>query len=83
MGAHAERMRAQERGGYGRGKLYHFTKEQIEQYKRGWSRMMIDIWREKIIQLNITDSGAHEEQVAAVTMGEALADTGSHKEAVL
>lgn len=58
MGAHAERMRAQERGGYGRGKLYHFTKEQIEQYERGWSRMMIDIWREKIIQLNITDSGA-------------------------
>ena len=58
MGAHAERMRAQERGSYGRGKLYHFTKEQIEQYERGWSRMMIDIWREKIIQLNITDSGA-------------------------
>ena len=58
MGAHAERMRAQERSGYGRGKLYHFTKEQIEQYERGWSRMMIDIWREKIIQLNITDSGA-------------------------
>lgn len=58
MGAHAERMRAQERGGYGRGKLYHFTKEQIEQYERGWSRMMINIWREKIIQLNITDSGA-------------------------
>ena len=58
MGAHAERMRAQERGGYGRGKLYHFTKERIEQYERGWSRMMIDIWREKIIQLNITDSGA-------------------------
>ncbi|MCR5642817.1 MAG: hypothetical protein K6G32_05700 [Prevotella sp.] len=58
MGAHAEWMRAQERGGYGRGKLYHFTKEQIEQYERGWSRMMVDIWREKIIQLNITDSGA-------------------------
>ena len=58
MGAHAERMRAQERGGYGRGKLYHFTKEQIEQYERGWSRMMIDIWREKIVQLNINDSGA-------------------------
>lgn len=58
MGAHAERMRAQEHGGYGRGKLYHFTKEQIEQYERGWSRMMIDIWREKIIQLNINDSGA-------------------------
>lgn len=58
MGAHAERMRAQERGGYGRGKLYHFAKEQIEQYERGWSRMMIEIWREKIIQLNITDSGA-------------------------
>lgn len=66
MGAHAERMRAQERGGYGRGKLYHFTKEQIEQYERGWSRMMIDIWREKIIQLNITDSGALRESLEEV-----------------
>lgn len=66
MGAHAERMRAQERGGYGRGKLYHFTKEQIEQYERGWSRMMINIWREKIIQLNITDSGALRESLEEV-----------------
>ena len=59
-------MRAQERGGYGRGKLYHFTKEQIEQYERGWSRMMINIWREKIIQLNITDSGALRESLEEV-----------------
>lgn len=66
MGAHAERMRAQERGGYGHGKLYHFTKEQIEQYERGWSRMMINIWREKIIQLNITDSGALRESLEEV-----------------
>lgn len=66
MGANAERMRAQERGSYGRGKLYHFTKEQIEQYERGWSRMMINIWREKIIQLNITDSGALRESLEEV-----------------
>ena len=58
MGAHAERMRAQERGGYGKGKLYQYDQREIEQYERGWSRMMLDIWREKIIQLNITDSGA-------------------------
>ena len=58
MGAHAERMRAQERGGYGKGKLYQYDQREIEQYERGWSRMMVDIWREKIVQLNITDSGA-------------------------
>ena len=58
MGAHAERMRAQERGGYGKGKLYQYDQREIEQYERGWSRMMLDIWREKIVQLNITDSGA-------------------------
>ena len=58
MGAHAERMRAQERGGYGKGKLYQYDQREIEQYECGWSRMMLDIWREKIIQLNITDSGA-------------------------
>ena len=58
MGAHAERMMAMERGGYGRGKLHHFTTEQIERYERGWSKMMLDIWREKIVQMNITDSGA-------------------------
>lgn len=66
MGTNAERMRAQERGSYGRGKLHHFTKEQIEQYERGWSRMMINIWREKIIQLNITDSGALRESLEEV-----------------
>ena len=58
MGAHAERMRAQERGGYGRGKLYSYNQREIEQYERGWSKMMVDIWREKIQQLNISDSGA-------------------------
>ena len=58
MGAHAERMRAQERGGYGRGKLYSYDQRELEQYERGWSKMMTDIWREKIQQLNITDSGA-------------------------
>ena len=58
MGAHAERMKAMQRGGYGKGKLYSYSQQEIEQYERGWSRMMLNIWREKIIQLNITDSGA-------------------------
>lgn len=57
MGAHAERMRAQQRGDYGKGKLYQYDRKEIELYERGWSRMMLDIWREKIVQLNITDSG--------------------------
>lgn len=63
-------MRAQERGGYGRGKLYHFTKEQIEQYEHGWSRMMIDIWREKMVQLGTIDSGNLQQSLQyAVTDG--------------
>ena len=40
------------------GAKHHFDRIDLERYERGWSRMMIDIWREKIIQLNITDSGA-------------------------
>ena len=51
-------MRAQERGGYGKGKLYQYDQRELQEYERGWSRMMLDIWREKIQQLNITDSGA-------------------------
>lgn len=51
-------MRAMERGGYGRGKLYSYDQREIEQYEQGWSKMMTDIWREKIAHLNITDSGA-------------------------
>ena len=71
MGAHAERMRAQERGGYGRGKLYSYDQRELEQYERGWSRMMTDIWREKIQQLNITDSGALQESLQElVTTGQ-------------
>ena len=40
------------------GAKHHFDRTDLEHYERDWSRMMIDIWREKIIQLNITDSGA-------------------------
>lgn len=47
-----------ERWKHGGSSRNYFTHDEIEQYERGWSRMMIDIWREKIIQLNITDSGA-------------------------
>ena len=36
----------------------HFDEHELERYERGWSKMMIDIWREKIQQLNINDSGA-------------------------
>ena len=71
MGAHAERMKAMERGGYGRGKLHNYSQREIEQYERGWSKMMIDIWREKIVQLNITDSGALQGSLQElVTMGQ-------------
>lgn len=70
MGAHAERMRALERGGYGRGKLYNYNQREIQEYERGWSKMMLDIWREKIVQLNITDSGAlHGSLQELVTTG--------------
>lgn len=40
------------------GSRYYYNRSELEHYERGWSRMMIDIWREKIQQLNITDSGA-------------------------
>ena len=40
------------------GAKHHFDRTDLEHYERDWSRMMIDIWREKIQQLNITDSGA-------------------------
>lgn len=49
-----------ERWKHGRssGTRNHFDEHELERYERGWSKMMIDIWREKIQQLNITDSGA-------------------------
>ena len=47
-----------ERWKHGGSNRNYFTQDEIEHYERGWSKMMIDIWREKIIQLNITDSGA-------------------------
>lgn len=40
------------------GNRYYYNRSELEHYERGWSKMMIDIWREKIQQLNITDSGA-------------------------
>lgn len=43
---------------YGNSRHHHFDRTDLEHYERDWSRMMIDIWREKIQQLNITDSGA-------------------------
>jgi len=39
------------------GSKWYYSPSEIEYYERGWSRMMIDIWREKIVKLRITDSG--------------------------
>ena len=49
-----------ERWKHGRssGSGFYYRHEELERYERGWSKMMIDIWREKIQQLNISDSGA-------------------------
>jgi len=49
-----------ERWKHGRssGSGFYYTPEELERYERGWSRMMVDIWREKIAKLNISDSGA-------------------------
>ena len=43
--------------GYGR-RGHYFNEKEMQEYERGWSKMMVDIWREKLQQLNITDSGA-------------------------
>lgn len=43
---------------HGSSKRGYYTHDELEQYERSWSRMMVDIWREKIQQLNISDSGA-------------------------
>ena len=49
----------------------HFDKRELEIYERGWSKMMLEIWREKIQKLNITDSGAlGESMTELVTTGE-------------
>lgn len=37
---------------------HYYNKREMQEYERGWSKMMIDIWREKIQQLSISDSGA-------------------------
>ena len=57
MGTPYERLgKRVDRFGSSRG--HYYNDREIEQYERGWSKMMIDIWREKIQQLNISDSGA-------------------------
>ena len=45
-------------GTHGKGSLYNYNAREIEQYERGWSRMMVDIWREKMVQMNVTDTGS-------------------------
>ena len=59
MGTMYERLGGKvDRHGRNSGSGFHYNQSELEQYERGWSRMMTDIWREKIQQLNITDSGA-------------------------
>ena len=55
-----------DRSDWYQGKLFAYDKRELERYERGWSRMMINIWREKIIQLNITDSGTLRESLEEV-----------------
>ena len=58
MGAHAERMKAFERGGdNGKGKLFEYDPAEVEAYERGWSKVMVEIWREKMVKLKVTDTG--------------------------
>ena len=40
------------------GSRFYYNRSELEHYERGWSKMMLEIWNEKIQQLNITDSGA-------------------------
>lgn len=57
MGTMAERL-GKRVDRFGSSRDHYYNDREIEQYERGWSKMMIDIWREKIQQLNINDSGA-------------------------
>lgn len=49
-----------ERWKHGRssGSGFRYDRLELERYERDWSRMVVDIWKEKIQQLNITDTGA-------------------------
>lgn len=42
---------------------HYFNEREIQEYEKGWSRMMIDIWREKIQKLNVSDSGALQDSM--------------------
>lgn len=58
MGTMPERL-GKRVDGFGRSRNRHyFNKSEIEHYEREWSKMMLDIWREKIQQLNVIDTGA-------------------------
>ena len=64
MGTMYERLGGKiDRYGRNSGSDFHYSQRELEQYERGWSRTMLDIWREKIQQLNITDSGALQESM--------------------
>ncbi len=47
---------------YGNSRRGHYYSEtEMEKYERDWSRLMVDIWREKIAKLNISDTGGLRE----------------------
>lgn len=53
------------------GQRFHYNSRELERYERGWSKMMVDIWREKIQQLNISDTGAlRDSMTELVTTGQ-------------
>lgn len=58
--------------GFGRSRnKNHFNEQELRLYEREWSKMMIDIWREKIKQLNISDTGALSDSMTElVTTGQ-------------
>ena len=50
-------MRGRPSGGHG----YQFNRQEMEKFERDWSKMMVEIWREKLQQLDVTDSGSLQE----------------------
>ncbi len=59
MGAHAERMAMAEGKYHGReNRNYSYSQEEIDAYNTGWSSFMVNILREQIQRLQVTDSGS-------------------------
>lgn len=41
-----------------RGAYHEYNAHELETYERNWSKMMVEIWREKMVKLRVTDTGA-------------------------